>query len=131
MRKLIPPNITKTTLTAMIKQSVPEVLANRFWNTKALWLICMHKDDIRKVHIADLRGKYNYHGLDIIEMQAIWYSLPVWNDDVLTGESQKLEWRDSFKSKMDEISYRISRGTASKIETRNPVYDVSIFCDLI
>jgi hypothetical protein len=49
MRAIIPPHITKTKLKTIIKEGVPKDIAHRIWETKALWLICMHKDDIRKV----------------------------------------------------------------------------------
>jgi len=51
MRKLIPPNITKTRLKRMISEGIPTAIANRIWETKALWLICMHSDDIHKVFL--------------------------------------------------------------------------------
>jgi hypothetical protein len=56
----------------------------------------MHEDDIPKIHIADLRGKYNSHGLDIVEMRALWKVL---RDKWPSGD-QKGEWLNSFKSKL-------------------------------
>jgi len=53
----------------MIKQGVPAAIAKRLWEKRALSLIVTHPDDIAKIHIADLRGKYHYVGLDIIEMR--------------------------------------------------------------
>ena len=38
----------------------------RVWTKKALWCTRMHPDDIRKIHIADLRTKFGNQGLDII-----------------------------------------------------------------
>jgi hypothetical protein len=39
---------------------------NRVWTKKALWCTRMHPDDIRKIHIADLRTKFGNQGLDIV-----------------------------------------------------------------
>ena len=55
------------------KRGIPESVALRLWEKKTLWLIVMHKDDISKIHIADLRGKFQYDNtFDIVEMRAIW-----------------------------------------------------------
>ena len=78
MRGLIPPNIAKTDLKTMISDGVPKKIARHIWQRKALWLICKHPLDIPRVHIADLRGKYHFHGLDIVEMRALHHVLPSW-----------------------------------------------------
>ena len=54
MREFVPLNIHKTNLQTLIqKRGMPEDLAHRVWNTKILWLICMHSEDIYKV-LADM-----------------------------------------------------------------------------
>jgi hypothetical protein len=123
MRQLIPINLLKTKLSDMIEiQCIDDLLAHRIWHTKALWLIVMHPDDILKVHISDLRGKYSPIGLDITEMRAIYYNLPVWNEENdITG--QKKEWILNYKQKLDELNHKELFGTLSESETRNKVYD--------
>ena len=98
MRSLIPPNITKSSLKNLLADGMPRPLAKHIWETKILWLLCMHPQDLPKIHIADLRGKYQFHGLDIAEMRALHYWLPKWK-----GDSVKAEWRTNFKSRLDKL----------------------------
>jgi hypothetical protein len=121
MRGIIPPTITKTKVKRMLAEGVPEPIAHHIWNNKVLWLICMHREDIRKVHVGDLRGKYNFHGLDIVEMRAVWYALPDWNEVI---DPPKFEWREGFKMKLDEMAYRESSGKLTEKELRHSVYKV-------
>jgi hypothetical protein len=86
-------------------------------------MVCPHR--ILQVHIADLRGKYDYHGLDIVEMRALWYVLPPW-----TGNSQKAEWRKMFKSKLDDMVVREILGTIDPDELRDSAYLVCAFMDV-
>ena len=51
MRELIALDIYKSRMRRLVDQGVPILAANRIWNTKILWLICTHRDDIVKVHI--------------------------------------------------------------------------------
>jgi hypothetical protein len=119
MRYLIPPNIARTDMQKLLSDGVPKKIANRVWSKKALWLLCMHPADIPKVHIADLRAKYDCHGLDIVELGALWHILPQW-----VGGSPKAEWRRALKSRLDEL---VAREMAEKItptELRDPAYKV-------
>ena len=123
MRALIPPNIAKTDLKTMIADGVPRKVARHIWERKALWLICMHPSDVPRIHIADLRGKYvaagcgpappsfpvprftslsaatdnryNFHGLDLVEMRALHHVLPTWEGNA--SDNQKADWRRTFK----------------------------------
>ncbi len=49
MRQLIPLDIYKWDLPSLQAAGLPAPLAHRIWTIKALWLICMHPDDIAKV----------------------------------------------------------------------------------
>lgn len=49
MRSIIPPNITRTDFNKLKSYRLPDSIVQRIWQTKILWLICMHKDDILKV----------------------------------------------------------------------------------
>lgn len=73
-----------------------------------------------KIHIGDLRGRYEFHGLDITEMRAIWHWLPPW-----TGDNPKSEWRRGFKNKLDMLALAEINGTIQPDEVRNPAYDVT------
>ena len=120
MRYLVPPNIARTDLKRMISDGVPKSVADRVWNKKVLWLLCMHATDIPKVHIADLRGKYECHGLDIVELRALWYILPRWE-----GGSPKAEWRRALKSRLDDLILKEAVGKISPLELRDSAYKVS------
>ena len=117
MRGLIPNNIANTSLPDMRRAGVPKDAAERIWNKKILWLICMHPNDIPKIHIADLRGKYSFHGLDIVEMRAVWKCIPSW-----TGNNEKSDWKIMFKQRLDDLVMREMTGKLSNNEARHPAY---------
>lgn len=121
MRYLIPPNIARTDLRRMLADGVPQKIADRVWRKKALWLLCMHPSDIPKVHIADLRGKYDCFGLDIVELGAVWHILPRWE-----GGSPKAEWRRALKSRLDELVSKELAGKLSPSESRDAAYQVTV-----
>lgn len=57
-------------------------------------------------------------------MRAIWYNLPKWNfqsDNPL--EKGKAEWRDGFKSKLDDLAYKEAIGKLSPQHIRHAVYE--------
>lgn len=117
MRGLVPSNIANTSLPEMRKHGIPKDAAERIWNKKILWLICMHPNDIPKIHIADLRGKYSYHGLDIVEMRAVWKCIPSWH-----GNNEKSDWKIMFKQRLDDLVMREMTGKLSFNEARHPAY---------
>jgi hypothetical protein len=60
-------------------------------------------------------------------MRAIWYNLPVWDDSGANPlEVGKAEWRAGFKSRMDNLVYKLHAGTLAEHLKRNPVYEVRI-----
>jgi len=117
MRGLIPNNIANTSLPEMRRHGVPKDAAERIWNKKILWLICMHPNDIPKIHIADLRGKYSFHGLDIVEMRALWKCIPSWS-----GNNEKSDWKIMFKQRLDDLVMREMTGKISFNELRHSAY---------
>ena len=54
MRQIIPHDITRTSLTALLAQGVDQEVANYLWHSKVLWLTCMHPDDFPKVCVCDV-----------------------------------------------------------------------------
>lgn len=125
MRKIVPPNISRTNLQTMISSGMDSTLAEYVWNTKILWLLCMHADDLPKVHIADLRSKYIFQGLDIVEMRAIWHILPSWSPDD-ENSRDKFVWKMNFKAKLDELAKKEEANTLTDVELRGLVYRVSV-----
>lgn len=120
MRMIIPNDVTQTNVNKMIEEGVPKVIANRIWNKKALWLICMHADDIKRIHIVDLKSKYNPQGLDIVEMRACFASLPV--EFELDSDGKKAEWRNNIRTKLEELTTKEEKSRLSALEKRNPCY---------
>ena len=57
MRALIPINVSSSSAQSMIDRGLPRSVARRIWAKKALWLLRIHVDDIRKIHIADLQAR--------------------------------------------------------------------------
>ena len=52
------------------------LLARRCWSKRLLWFCRMDSEDISKTHGADLQVKYTFDGLDLVEMRAVFQSLP-------------------------------------------------------
>jgi hypothetical protein len=121
MRGFVSPNITRTTLKAMIAEGLPPGIANRIWSKRVLWLLCVHPTDLPKIHMADLRSRYAFHGLDLVEMRALWHCLPAWN-----GDNPKAEWKREFKRKLDSLAAQEITGEIDADEARNPAYDVCV-----
>lgn len=64
-------------------------------------------------------------------MCAIWFVLPHWyvhSDNPL--EKGKAEWKDGFKSKLDEMSYKEAKGTLAPHFVRHPAYDDCVLLHL-
>eukprot|EP01032_Pedospumella_encystans_P018906 gene18906-21507_t len=124
MREFVPVDIYKTTPGRMIEQGLTPAVAARIWTNKALWLICTHKGDIAKIHLADFRGKYSPENLDVRELRAIWYNLPVWDEQSTNPlEVSKAEWRSGFKSKLDNQVYKMHAGNLPEHLKINPDYE--------
>lgn len=61
-------------------------------------------------------------------MRAVWYNLPKWDIDSTNPlEKGKAEWREAFKSKLDDLAYKEASGTLPPHLIRNPAYAVSSF----
>lgn len=104
MRALVPPDILQSSVQSMMDDGMPKSIANRYcevgfpyvcnvgrlWSKRVLWLLRSHPDDIKRIHIADLRSKYSNQGLDIVEMRAVYLCLPVEFDN--DGDGKKVSW---------------------------------------
>jgi len=120
MRCIVPPDIAETNLQAMIDAGLPRSVAERVWQCRCLWLLSMHPEDIKKVHLADLRSKYAPIGLDLTELRAVWHVLPDWQDN--ERDIDKAQWKRNFKIQMDDLAKRDARGEAGNLH-RHPAYD--------
>lgn len=136
MRGMIPPFIGTMNLHTLMETGLPKAVAERIWSKRSLWLIIMHPDDIRKVHIADLRSKYTPIGLDLTERYAVWHNLPDWeaneDDTDSTGDyslqqsnnnRDKIEWKVNFKVQMDEMARKHARNELADDLVRHTAYN--------
>lgn len=114
---------------AMEEKGLPKKIAQRIWSKKILWFVCTHPDDIGKIHVADLRTKYSYIGMDIVEMRAVYAALPqAFEND---GDGKKKEWRDAYRQKLEELTVKEANNRLTNPEKRNFAYkgneDLSLF----
>ena len=68
-----------------------------------------------------MRSKYTAHGLDIVELRALWHWLA--KRDWFSGPRDKLEWMYSIKQKLTELTVKEKKAQLSKNEIRHSVYD--------
>ena len=122
-RGLVPLDVQRSSVQKMVQEGLPESIAARLWRCRSLWLVCMATEDIAKVHIADFRSKYDFHGLDLVEMRALWFVLEnvEWDRNIPSLVS-KCEWRDGLKSKLDEMASKEADDCLPAQEQRNVAY---------
>lgn len=120
MKGLVSPDIHRCTLEQLKENGLPEQVAQRVLRLKALWMLSMHQDDIAKIHIADLRSKYQPHGLDLVETRALWHWLQ--ERDWFDGPRDKLEWMYDLKNKLQEMCKKEELGQLEDAERRHPAY---------
>mmetsp|Transcript_10617 Transcript_10617/g.19713 ORF Transcript_10617/g.19713 Transcript_10617/m.19713 type:complete len:1963 (-) Transcript_10617:129-6017(-) len=120
MRRIVPVDVRQISAATMEAQGLPKKVAQRIWSKKILWFVCTHPDDIGKIHVADLRTKYSYVGMDIVEMRAVYAALPeAFEND---GDGKKKEWRDAFRQKLEEFTVKEMNSRLTNPEKRNFAY---------
>ena len=107
-RSLTPLHIAEKSTDDLIELGLTKAAATRLRQKKALWLVRMHPNNVRKMHVADLRSKFATQGLDIVEMRAVWASLPDEFDN--DGDGKKEEWKRQIRTKLTEMSIKEERG---------------------
>jgi hypothetical protein len=124
IRTFVPPHIFKSSINSLISEGMSKGLASRLFNKKCLWLVRMSQSDISKLHIAELRGRYNFEGqqLDIVEMAALYSCVPTQfqNDD---AKCSKAEWRESLENSFKILWKKKVEGTLEKSKIRNKDYE--------
>lgn len=118
MRYIVPIDVSKLSIDDLCRKGLPRPVSKRIWSQKTLWFLVMHTDDISKVHIADLRAKFQFKDLDIVEMRAVWYCLV----DIWCGSCPKAEWKEDFKRKLNLYSHMESQRTLPEKLMRHPAY---------
>ena len=91
-----------------------------FRHRPALWLVRLAPPLLRKTHLADLRGRYAVVGLDVVELRAVYASLPV--DFENDGDGAKAAWRTAVRDKLVDAVAREGRGALPPGEARHAAY---------
>lgn len=123
MRGYVPPHIFEATLQSLQEDDgFPKELAKRLRSKKCLWLIRMNAWDIERIHEVELMGRFNpvAQGLDIVEMAAIYTSIPEKFINDPTG--RKSEWRNNFETSLKEMDKKRRNNALKGNALRNPVY---------
>lgn len=124
MRRCVPVNMWETTVNNLLEHGLPSDFVKRLWAKRVLWLLVMHPEDITKLHVADLRGKYSHNHLDIVEMRALWHSLTTaQKTNGWKGNNEKMDWLGNFRRAVVAMEKRRCEGDLLPQEQRNPVYE--------
>ena len=123
MREYIPPSIFGDTIQSLMEeQGYSKALAKRLCDKKCLWLCRINTTDISKMHMYDLQSMFHplNHSLDVVELAAIYASLPdVFDKDV---DDEKLKWKLSIMDRLKELISKSENGTLPSDLIRNIAY---------
>lgn len=115
--------LTRGTSLARLSRALPAACAKHVYKTPVLWLTRASREQIARTHIADLRGRYHVGRLSLLELRAIWQSLP--ESFEVDGDGAKAQWplrRLFFKDQVWAIwnvSLRVSYAILSRRESRD------------
>ena len=119
-RGYVPENIKSSSVATLVTSGLPTNLAKRVFTQKALWLVRLPQSQIAKLHIVDLKTKYSTQGLDLIELRAIYNSLPIEFENDPSGEKQ--QWRETLRSKLEACVKEDVKGKLKSCRFRHPYY---------
>lgn len=121
MRGYIPPNITNVGKKDLLAMGVPQDIVERVFSKKVLWIVRKDPRDVAKLHSADLYAtRYNYLGLDLTEMRAVYAVLP--KEFELDGDGKKLEWRSAFRKKLFDLTRQDAQNGLMPHQKRHSSY---------
>jgi len=120
LRSFVPEDIWSTNLESLHTRGLPPKVAKRVWEKKVLWLCRAHKEYISKLHVAELKTKFSYQGLDLQELRAIWFSVPesFCNDH----DGGKDQWRQSLLERLKEMVSKQERDQLPKSQEQHHSY---------
>ncbi|GMH66802.1 hypothetical protein TrST_g7489 [Triparma strigata] len=117
IRTFVPPDIYCSNLKGL-KERMPEKGAERVFGRKILWLTRSSPELIAKTHIAELKTKFQAHGLDLVELRAICTVLP--QDFENDADGAKGMWKSKLLDRLRELVAKEEKGDVQK---RNSAYD--------
>lgn len=123
-RSFLPVNISELGTKEKVAEvsNVSEDVAKRILERKCLWLCRMAPADIHKIHIVDMKNKYNPLGvnLDIVETAAVFACLPVtFQSD---NDGKKAAFRDDIIHTLKDMISDENAGRLAAVRTRHPCY---------
>tara|TARA_B100002052_G_C15872453_1_gene595383 strand:+ start:835 stop:1830 length:996 start_codon:yes stop_codon:yes gene_type:complete len=125
-KSIIPKDITNLSIEDLTKRNMTKQLANRIFRNKSLWLVHFSKEEISKLHSADLQYKFSNVGLDIIELKALYACLP--NEFLFDHDNKKQIWKTNIIERLKELTNQEEMNKLPKKYVRNHCYLQSTEC---
>ena len=120
-RNIIPNNIySGASVDILMEKGLKKEMAVRLMRNRVLWLVHMDPNQIALTHLADLRFKYSFAGLDLIEMRALYACMPEKFEHDDTGE--KMQWLSSIREKLSDMINQDKNNTLISRLKRNNAY---------
>lgn len=122
-RSFVPPDVAEMSEAQIVAAlGGNEALGRRLAHNRALRLVRMHKNDIAKLHPKDLEGKYVTHGLDIVELRAVWMSARDAPFERTDADGKKRMWLAALQRSLKELSQREAHHTLGHRDARHDAY---------
>ena len=126
-KSIIPKDIANLSIEDLIKRNMNKQLATRIFRNKSLWLVHFSKEEIAKLHFADLQYKFSNVGLDIIELKALYACLP---DEFMFDHNKKKQiWKKDIIERLKELTNQEKMNNLPKKYVRNYCYLESTECN--
>lgn len=125
-KNIIPKDITNLSIEDLTKRNMNKQLATRIFRNKSLWLVHFSKEEISKLHFADLQYKFSNVGLDIIELKALYACLP--DEFMFDHNNKKQIWKKDIIERLKELTNQEKMNKLPKKYVRNYCYLQSTEC---
>ena len=113
MRTFVPSGMTRMAQDALLALGLSSTLVRRFKKLPVLGFVRMAASNLSTIHIADLQGKFSFHGLDLTEMRSLYVVLgPVTFATDPSGE--KAEWKRNVGVKLKDLVRRRHAAAAAQ-----------------
>ena len=108
VRGFVPPDVFRSgaSLASLKSDGLSADAARRVFKHPALWLTRAAPKRIAKCHVADLRGRYVFETLSLLELRAVFASLP--EDGAFENDARgdKQAWKTSLAAKLKSLAAR-------------------------
>lgn len=101
VRGFVPADVSSNaSVERLVSAGIDVTAAKRVFATPSLWLTRTPPERIARVHAADLRVRYHFSSLSLIELRALYACVPIHFEADEKGE--KRAWRESLEIKLKE-----------------------------